>query len=145
MGAPTSGPRSQRHSGVVVGVVLLLIGGIAVYAARGTQETGKPSAIVRHDTKSRPPVVDEQKRIEAAQVTTCTAIQKGVDASLTFDRAFTITPMSDGTSYLTTAALLNGRQVDVSAILQWDAQRQAWDVLEAYVGGAGVPIGQRAE
>lgn len=46
----------------------------------------------------------------------------------------------DGTSYLQTAALLNGQLVDISAVLSWDAERRAWELLEAYVGGAAVPV-----
>jgi hypothetical protein len=57
---------------------------------------------------------------------------------MTMERKRTIEAASDGASPLTTAALLNGRMVDVSAVLQWDAERQAWELLEARLGGAAV-------
>jgi hypothetical protein len=104
-----------------------LIAMVAVYAARHPSEPPKAPAA---EQKRTPAVLNDETRNEAAQVMTCAAIQKAVEASLTFDRAFTSMPQDDGTSNLTTAALLNGQLVDVSAVLQWDAERQACELLE---------------
>lgn len=43
-------------------------------------------------------------------------------------------------STLTTAALIDGRQVDIRSVLRWDADRQAWDIRELYLGGTPVPM-----
>jgi hypothetical protein len=129
-----------RRSAVIVGVTLATIALVAVWSARHPPRP-TPQDVPQSDLP-RPAVVEPDPK--AAHRLACDTINRTVDAALVFDLRFTIEDAGDGTSLLTTAALLNGQRVDVSAVLQWDAERQAWDLLEARLGGAAV-VGWRRE
>lgn len=125
------------RSRAIVVVTLLLVSLVAVYAAR---QRSKPAEVSLTEATREPAVVDNQKRNNAAQLATCAAIQKAVNGTTTFNLTFYFEPLGDGSRRLTTAALNDGRQVDVRSVLRWDADRQAWYVLELYLGGTALPV-----
>lgn len=120
---------AMRAKAVVI-VAVVLIALVAVYEAR--QRT-KPVEVTVADEIIAPSVEVDQRQDEAAHVATCEAVENAIDATMEFDREYAVEELSDGTIRLMTAAMIDGRQVDVRAVVQWDDGRREWTIRNAIV------------
>ena len=134
--------QQRQPGGLVVGLTLVMIAGIAVWAARGTQRQ-QPAVTVTDEQPSS--LVDHRSRSKAAHRLTCETIGRAIAEPMVSDVAFTIEEDADGTSRLMTAALLSGRRVDVNAVLRWHLDRGEWELLEARIGGAALLVTGRRD